>query len=147
MGMSAKQRKATMNAVKPDATPEEPLSQAKLLVIDDDPVTCRLLGLQLEMEGYLCTTLVHPDRVLEVIEEELPSLVLVDYHLGTQDGLGLLQMIRDQEACHDLPIVVMSGLDHRRESVSAGANGFVLKPFSVQDLMTTIREALEEPEA
>ncbi len=145
--MSAKQRKATVNAAEPDATPEEPLSQAKLLIIDDDPVTCRLLGLQLEMEGYSCTTLVDPDQVLEAIEEELPSLVLVDYHLGTQDGLDLLHRIRDQEACRDLPIVVMSALDHRRDSMSAGANGFVLKPFSVQDLVTTIREVLEATEA
>jgi len=136
-----------MNAARPDATPEEPRSQAKLLIVDDDPVTCRLLALQLEMEGYSCKTLVDPDQVLGVIEEELPSLVLVDYHLGTQDGLDLLHSIRDQEACRDLPIVVMSALDHRRDSVSAGASGFVLKPFSVQDLMTTIREVLEATEA
>jgi DNA-binding response OmpR family regulator len=116
-------------------------------MIDDDPVTCRLLGLQMEMEGYSCTTLVDPDQVLAVIEEESPSLVLVDYHLGTQDVLDLLHSIRDQEACRNLPIVVMSALDHRRESVSAGASGFVLEPFSVQDLMTTIREVLEATEA
>ena len=136
-----------MNAAKPDETPDEPRSQAKLLIVDDDPVTCRLLGLQLEMEGYSCTTLVDPDQVLGVIEEESPSLVLVDYHLGKQGGLDLLHSIRDQEAYRDLPIVVMSALDHRRDSVSAGANGFVLKPFSVQDLMMTIREALEATEA
>lgn len=136
-----------MNAARPDVTPEEPRSQARLLMIDDDPVTCRLLGLQMEMEGYSCTTLVDPDQVLAVIEEESPSLVLVDYHLGTQDVLDLLHSIRDQEACRNLPIVVMSALDHRRESVSAGASGFVLKPFSVQDLMTTIREVLEATEA
>lgn len=136
-----------MNAARPDVTPEEPRSQARLLMIDDDPVTCRLLGLQMEMEGYSCTTLVDPDQVLAVIEEESPSLVLVDYHLGTQDVLDLLHSIRDQEACRNLPIVVMSALDHRRESVSAGASGFVLEPFSVQDLMTTIREVLEATEA
>jgi DNA-binding response OmpR family regulator len=136
-----------MNAARPDVTPEEPRSQARLLIIDDDPVTCRLLGLQMEMEGYSCTTLVDPDQVLAVIEEESPSLVLVDYHLGTQDVLDLLHSIRDQEACRNLPIVVMSALDHRRESVSAGASGFVLEPFSVQDLMTTIREVLEATEA
>jgi len=44
-----------VNAAEPDATPEEPLSQAKLLIIDDDPVTCRLLGLQLEMEVKFMT--------------------------------------------------------------------------------------------
>ena len=127
-----------MNAADPDTA-----GQIKLLIVDDDPITLQLLALQLEMEGYASTTLSEPNLVLDAITQESPTLILVDYHLGTHDGLDLLQTIRNQEETRYLPIVVMSALDHRRESELAGADGFVLKPFSLQDLMATIQQALE----
>ena len=132
-----------MNAADPDTAPGEQLGQIRLLIVDDDPITLQLLALQLEMEGYASTTLSEPNLVLDAITQESPTLILVDYHLGTHDGLDLLQTIRNQEETRYLPIVVMSALDHRRESELAGADGFVLKPFSLQDLVATIQKALE----
>ena len=132
-----------MNAADPDIASGEQPGQIKLLIVDDDPITLQLLALQLEMEGYASTTLSEPNLVLDAITQESPTLILVDYHLGTHDGLDLLQTIRNQEETRYLPIVVMSALDHRRESELAGADGFVLKPFSLQDLMATIQQALK----
>jgi DNA-binding response OmpR family regulator len=133
----------TMNAADPDLPPGEQPGQIKLLIVDDDPITLQLLALQLEMEGYASTTLSEPSLVLDAITQESPTLILVDYHLGTHDGLDLLQTIRNQEETRYLPIVVMSALDHRRESELAGADDFVLKPFSLQDLVATIQQVLE----
>lgn len=132
-----------MNAPDPDLPPGEQPGQIKLLIVDDDPITLQLLALQLEMEGYASTTLSEPNLVLDAITQESPTLILMDYHLGTHDGLDLLQTIRNQEETRYLPIVVMSALDHQRESELAGADGFVLKPFSLQDLMATIQQALK----
>jgi DNA-binding response OmpR family regulator len=119
----------------------------KLLIVDDDPMTCQLLKVQLEMEGYACTTLSHPERILEAIRTEFPSLALVDFHLGACDGLDLLRAVRSHKECHSLPVVVMSGLDYRRDSELAGANGFMLKPFNLEDLVALIREVLEREAA
>jgi DNA-binding response OmpR family regulator len=143
MGVSTSHRKMTMNAADPDIEPGEQPGQIKLLIVDDDPITLQLLGLQLEMEGYASTTLSEPNLVLDAITQESPTLILIDYHLGTHDGLDLLQTIRNQEETRYLPIVVMSALDHQRESELAGADGFVLKPFSLQDLVATIQQILE----
>ena len=131
-----------MSAEKPDIAPGEGASRIKLLIVDDDPVTCQLLALQLEMEDYACTTLSDPGQVLDVIAEESPTLILADYHLGSCDGLDLLRTIRNHKEWRYLPVVVMSGLDHREESQAAGANGFVLKPFRVDELLTTIQDVL-----
>ena len=132
-----------MNAPNQKPASGEHNGQVKLLIVDDDPITCQLLTVQLEMEGYSCTTLSDPEQVLDVIAEQVPALILVDFHLGAYDGLDLLYTIRNCEACRYLPVVVMSALDHQQESESAGANGFVLKPFSLQDLLTTIEDVLE----
>ncbi len=123
---------------KPDVS-----GKPRLLIVDDDPMTCRLVKIQLELEGYACTTLSDPDRILETIAEESPALVLMDFHLGTQGGLDLFQTIRSHEEHKNLPVVVMSGIDYQRESEQAGVDGFVLKPFHMEDLVTTIRDVLD----
>jgi two-component system phosphate regulon response regulator PhoB len=131
-----------MDATEPDITTGELLDKAKVLIVDDDPMTCRLLSLQLEMEGYPCVELSDPDRIMDVIRAESPALLLVDFHLGSYGGLELLQVVRDREEYRELPVVVMSGMDHGQESEEAGANGFVLKPFNLEGLLTTIQDAL-----
>jgi len=120
-------------------SPDKP----RLLIVDDDPMTCRLVKIQLEMEGFVCQTLSDPERALEVIAEESPALVLVDFHLGTQGGLDLLQTIRNRVEYSRLPVIVMSATDYQRESKLAGANGFVLKPFNWEDIATAIQEVLD----
>jgi two-component system phosphate regulon response regulator PhoB len=132
-----------MGANEPEIASREYTGETKLLIIDDDPTTCQLLALQLEMEGYASATLSDPEQVLDVIAEESPNLLLVDYHLGTHDGLDVLHIIRNHEAYRSLTIVVMSALDHQQECESAGADGFVLKPFSLQELVATIQKVLE----
>ena len=132
-----------MNAAEPDIASREEIGETKLLIIDDDPITCQLLALQLEMEGYASTTLCDPEQVLDVIAEESPNLLLVDYHLGTHDGLYVVHTIRNHEEYRYLTVVVMSALDHQQECESAGADGFVLKPFSLQELVAIIQKVLE----
>lgn len=120
------------------------VSKTKLLIVDDDPMTCRLIKIQLEMQGYTCITLSDPERVLEVVAAESPALILVDFHLGIYGGLDLLRTIRSREEYQHMPVVVMSGMDYQRESQLAGANGFVLKPFSLQELVSAIQGVLNQ---
>ena len=136
-----------MTAVSPDITPDVPIDKVRLLIVDDDPMTCRLLALQLDMEGYHSTTISDPERVLEIITAESPGLILVDYHLGRHAGLDLLRTIREHEEYKYLPVIVMSGIDRRQESGLAGANAFVLKPFNLSELVTIIQAVLERQEA
>ncbi|UCC87228.1 MAG: response regulator [Anaerolineales bacterium] len=130
-----------------DTTSNDCSDKDRLLIVDDDPMTCQLLTLQLEMEGYVCATLSDPERALEVISTESPALVLVDFYLGRQDGLDLLRTVRNHKDYRYLPVVVMSGMDHRQDSELAGANDFVLKPFSLQDLVAVIQGVLGQQEA
>jgi two-component system phosphate regulon response regulator PhoB len=132
-----------MNVPEPDTASREHIGETKLLIIDDDPTTCQLLALQLEMEGYASTTLSDPEQVLDVIAEESPNLLLVDYHLGTHNGLDVLHTIRNHEESRYLTAIVMSALDHQQECEAAGADGFVLKPFSLQELVAIIQNVLE----
>jgi DNA-binding response OmpR family regulator len=121
---------------------EEGRDDTRILIVDDDPMICQLLALGLEMEGYACQTLSNPASVLEAIGSQSPAVVLLDFHLGEEAGLDLLQSIRSHPACVGLPVVLMSALDYQEESRRAGADGFVLKPFSFEELLATIRAVL-----
>ena len=123
---------------------QEPSDQVKILIVDDDPTTCRLLSLQLEMEGYACETVCDPRAVLSTVAATCPQIVLLDYHLGRHQGLEVLRALRSKKEYNNLAVVIMSGLDYQRECESAGADGFVLKPFSPQDLVNTIQRVLKE---
>jgi DNA-binding response OmpR family regulator len=126
------------------AKPDLP-GKPKLLIVDDDPMTCRLIKLQLEMEGYPCETLSDPERILETLEQTAPDLALVDFHLGIQGGLDLLQVIRNCEAHKHMPVILMSATDYERECRQAGADGFVLKPFRWQDIARAISDIIGPP--
>lgn len=119
------------------------LDKPRLLIIDDDPMTCRLMKIQLELEGYVCDTLSDPRRALESVAETSPDLIVVDFNLGAQGGLDLFQTIRSHEEYKRLPVIVMSGMDYQRESEQAGVDDFVLKPFKVEDFLITIQDVLD----
>jgi len=107
-------------------------------------MTCRLIKLQLEMEDCPCETLSDPERILEAIAQTSPDLVMLDFHLGTQGGLDLLQIIRNCEEYKRLPIILMSATDYERECRQAGADGFVLKPFNWRDITRAIADILAQ---
>ena len=117
------------------------------MVVDDDPMTCRLLAAQLEIEGYVCTALSDAREAWKAIPAESPALILLDFHLGNRAGLELLRSIRNHHAYRTVPVIVMSALDHHRESELAGADDFVLKPFSVDTLLTVVQEVLRRQES
>jgi DNA-binding response OmpR family regulator len=117
--------------------------EAKLLIVDDDPMTCRLIKIQLELDGYICATLSDPELILPTLATESPDLALIDFHLGSLGGLDLLKTIRHSSEYANLPVILMSATDYRRESVDSGANDFVLKPFTLTELTQTIESALE----
>jgi two-component system phosphate regulon response regulator PhoB len=131
---------------EPNAASGKKPSRAKILVVDDDPMTCRLLAAQLEMEGYTCTALSDAQEAWKAIPAESPGLILLDFHLGNRGGLELLRNIRSHHDYRTVPVIVMSALDYHHESELAGADDFVLKPFSVDALLAAVQAVLKRQE-
>jgi len=115
---------------------------AKILVVDDDAGVVVLLKTLLELEGYQVVTTRTLQGIAPLVESEQPDLALIDFYLGEEKGLDALAAIRRSLAAARTPVLLTSALDHRYEAEKAGADGFVLKPFTAQDLLTAIRQAL-----
>jgi len=117
----------------------------KILIVDDDASGTQLLITLLGFEGYQGFGPDEWTNPLASIERHHPELVIMDVHLRSRDGVELVQQLRSapNPAVAATPVLMMSAEDHRRRCLSAGANGFLEKPFDRMVLLTTIAEILE----
>jgi CheY-like chemotaxis protein len=116
---------------------------AKVLVVDNDATTVSLLKILLELDGHKVFDVGLATHVLETIARESPDLVLMDVFLTGGDGLALLREIRANPASARLPVIVTSGMELSEECAQAGADGFLLKPYTPEQLATTMNHCLE----
>jgi len=115
----------------------------KIMLIEDDPTMISLLGTLLEMEGYQVIKMQKFGSVLEDIERELPDVILMDVHLNDLDGLDFLADMRKRDSIKEIKVIMSSGIDKRRESMKAGANDFLLKPYMPDELIEKINFYIE----
>lgn len=111
---------------------------SRVVVVDDDQVFSGLLKTVLEFEEYEVTVVPWPDDVLPTVRQLMPVLVLMDVHTGRGDTLGVLRDIRADEALKRVLVVMTSGMDRSPECLAAGADDFILKPFSPSELLAKI---------
>ena len=111
---------------------------AKILLVDDDVTIVSLLDRFLGLEGFEVAKLKQFDDVIETIHAERPWLVLMDVRLPDVDGIQILERIRqDPQLCHT-NVIMSSGSDVEHECLAKGADGFLLKPYLFDELMSKI---------
>jgi DNA-binding response OmpR family regulator len=112
---------------------------AKVLIAEDDPTMRTLLETLLSMEGFQVAVLEPDEDVLNAVRHEPPGLLLLDVNLSGQSGLEVLSQIRRDATIKKLPIVMTSGMDLKIECMHEGADDFLLKPYTPNDLISTIK--------
>jgi two-component system KDP operon response regulator KdpE len=113
----------------------------KILVVDDDPQLLRTLHITLRGHGYEITTAVDGRTALSVTAAEHPDLVMLDLGLPDIDGVDVIRKLRTWTT---VPIVILSGRlesSSKVHALDAGANDYVTKPFSVDELLARVRAA------
>lgn len=106
----------------------------RIMLVDDDRTTVKLLATLLELDGYEVSTVPRGADVLPKMEQFSPDIVLMDYHLSDVEGDKVVRDLRQVPAFAQTPIVITSGMDVEREALQAGASSFLLKPFEPEDL-------------
>src|SRR5919198_5703377 len=121
-------------------------TQAKtILVVDDEDKVRESVREVLSDEGYRVLDTADGTRVLELIAQEKPGLVLLDIWMPQIDGIGLLKEIKSHEP--DTNVVMISGHGNIHTAVTAtkfGAFDFIEKPLSLEGLLVTVQRALED---
>ena len=127
--------------------------KSKILVVDDEAQIARVLKTTLSARGYTIRTAVDGDDALLVMKSWAPDLVITDLRMPNINGIELCRIIRKTSA---VPIVVLSVRNEEKnkvEALDAGADDYVSKPFSRDELLARVRAALrraslqQEPES
>jgi len=114
----------------------------KVMIVDDDRTMVSLLRILLEMDGFDVVHVANHDEILERMDVEKPDLVLMDVFLANQDGMDLLAQIRQKQNLMDIRVVMTSGMDLADQAINAGADAFLLKPYTPEQLIETINQNL-----
>ena len=116
---------------------------ARVFVVDDDPVVCRLARHILELAGHEVVTLSDGQAALQALEQSVPDVLITDLMMPKLDGFELLQRIRADGRWSALPVVVLTarmGADDRRRVAATGTTRFLTKPFSSAQLIEQIKQ-------
>ncbi len=118
----------------------------KIMLVEDDHTMRSLLKTLLEMEGFeVVFGPGHADALLEALRATKPALLVMDVHLaGGINGIDLLDSIRQDEELQHTRVVITSGMNYDEAALAAGADGFLQKPYMVDDLLNLIRRTLSK---
>ena len=124
----------------------------RVLVVEDEPAIAELVALNLRHAGYEVALAGTAEQAQADIDRQLPDLVLLDWMLPGSSGLQLAPRWRAQPRTRDLPVIMLTARHAEADKVAgldAGADDYLTKPFSPQELLARIRAVLRRrvPEA
>ena len=117
-----------------------------MVVVDDEPDFCTVVGELLKSQNLIVHAAYGALEGLSLIQNVHPDLVLTDVMMPQVSGLELIRRLRADPVLGRVPMIVVSALvkcEEQAAALSAGANAFIPKPFSIQQLRETIAQYLQ----
>ena len=118
---------------------------ARILIVEDEEPLTLLLRYNLEAEGYEVETVARGDDADTRLKEHIPDLVVLDWMLPGLSGIELCRRLRTRPESRQLPIIMLTARGEesgRVRGLTTGADDYVVKPFSVPELMARVRALL-----
>jgi two-component system phosphate regulon response regulator PhoB len=122
-----------------------PALAARILVVEDEAALSMLLSYNLEAEGFTVDRVERGDEAEIKLSETIPDLVILDWMLPGVSGLEICRRLRARETTRTLPVIMLTARGEESERVrglSIGADDYVVKPFSVPELMARVHALL-----
>jgi two-component system, OmpR family, phosphate regulon response regulator PhoB len=120
-------------------------SAPRILIVEDEIDVALLLSYNLEVEGYVVESVARGDEAELRLAENAPDLLILDWMLPGVSGIEICRRLRAREATRTLPIIMVTARREESERVrglAVGADDYVVKPFSVVELMARVHALL-----
>jgi DNA-binding response OmpR family regulator len=111
-------------------------AQRLIIVADDDAAIRLLCRVNLELEGYRVLEATGLEEISRIADEEEVALVLLDIHLGREDGIEVARVVRERRP--EVPIAFLSGSVDFSERSAAVSDAAIRKPFTLEELIGTV---------
>jgi DNA-binding response OmpR family regulator len=125
---------------------EMDIEKGMILIVDDSQVSIQVLSHQLQNAGYSISVAMDGKKALDVVEKDLPDLVLLDIMMPDMDGYEICRRIRDNEGTRMIPVIFLTARSSKEDIVQgfeAGAVDYVTKPFNTAELLARVRTHVE----
>jgi DNA-binding response OmpR family regulator len=119
------------------------MNNEKILIVDDDPKIIKLLQVNLKARGYIVSVARDGSEAIDIIQEDLPDLIILDLLMPKLDGREVCKQIRQWS---NIPIIILSALGEVHDKVSCfgfGADDYMSKPFAIDELIARIKALLK----
>ena len=119
----------------------------KILIVDDDLETLRLVGLMLQRQGYQVASAHNGAEALSMARNEQPDLIVLDIMMPDMDGYEAIPKIRQIPGREQIPIIAVTAQamqGDKEKCLAAGADEYISKPIDVDRLLSVLKEQLTE---
>jgi len=125
---------------------------SRILVVEDEPAIAELIAINLRHAGFEVTVAADADEAQDAVDGVLPALVVLDWMLPGRSGYALVRQWRAVPRTRALPVIMLTARSEEADKVSgldAGADDYLTKPFSANELLARIRALLrrQSPDA
>lgn len=119
--------------------------QPRVLVVEDEPAQREVLAYNLEAEGFAVSRAETGDEALLLLDEEAPDIIVLDWMLPGVSGIEVCRRVKMRSQTRTIPIIMLSARSEevdRVRGLETGADDYVVKPYSVVELMARVRTQL-----
>jgi DNA-binding NarL/FixJ family response regulator len=119
----------------------------RLLLIDDDPNLILLVKDYLEFRGYEVITAENGREALEVLEQDVPDMIICDVMMPEMDGYALVERVRQDSRTSWIPVLFLSAKGQSQDRVkglNTGADVYMVKPFEPEELVAQVESSLKQ---
>ena len=121
------------------------MTRNRILIIDDEPAIREMVAMALELADFEVLEAENAQQGHEIIVDERPDLVLLDWMLPAVSGIELARRLKKDDATNEIPIIMLTAKndeDNKIQGLDVGADDYITKPFSTRELISRIKAVL-----
>lgn len=118
---------------------------ATILVVEDEPAIQELIACNLEMAGHRVLRAENAEQAFEMVQSELPDLIVLDWMLPGMSGIEFARRIRADKRAQSVPLIMLTARAEERDKLAGletGADDYLTKPFSPRELIARVKAVL-----
>ncbi|MEO9575283.1 MAG: phosphate regulon transcriptional regulator PhoB [Tateyamaria sp.] len=119
--------------------------QPRVLIVEDEPAQREVLAYNLEAEGFAVSQAQNGEEALLLIHEDAPDIIVLDWMMPNLSGIEICRRIKIKPETRSIPVIMLSARAEevdRVRGLETGADDYVVKPYSVLELMARVRSQL-----